>query len=58
MGGIDETSFRDLTKTELRGQWQAAQSAAGIKFILAPGCSVPDETSDEELMRLVELLQA
>ena len=46
----------DLTKDELRSQWQVAQSAAGSKFILAPGCSVPDETSDEELMRLVELL--
>jgi uroporphyrinogen-III decarboxylase len=56
MGGIDEGAFRDLMKTELKQQWQAAQSAAGKKFILAPGCSVPDETTDEELMRLVELM--
>ena len=58
MGGIDERSFRDLTRIELKQQWQAAQSAAGKKFILAPGCSVPDETSDEELLRLVELMLA
>ena len=58
MGGLDERTFRNLSQAELRQQWQAAQQAAGGKFILAPGCSVPDDTTDEELMRFVDLIAA
>jgi uroporphyrinogen decarboxylase len=58
MGGLDETSFRRLSEAEMKQQWHAAQVAAGKRFILAPGCSVPNETSDEELMRLVRVLGA
>jgi len=58
MGGIDEGAFRNLTESEMKSQWQAAQQAAGAKFILAPGCSVPDDTADEELMRLVNVVGA
>lgn len=58
MGGLDEVNFRSLTEAQLREQWQAAQEAAGRRFILAPGCSVPNETKDEELARLVKLLGA
>lgn len=58
MGGIDERKFRTASEAELRAQWQAAQEAAGNRFILAPGCSVPDETPDEEMMRLVRVLGA
>jgi uroporphyrinogen decarboxylase len=57
MGGIDERSFRDLSQEEMRSQWRSAQQEAGTKLILAPGCSVPNDTTDEELMRLVDLLQ-
>ncbi len=56
MGGLDERNFRNLSQAELRQQWQTAQEAAGRNFILAPGCSVPNETTDQELMRLVDLL--
>ncbi len=56
MGGLDETNFRKLTEAELREQWRAAAKAAGPRFILAPGCSVPNDTTDEELMRLVRIL--
>lgn len=58
MGGLDERNFRRLSEEELRRQWRAAWSAAGGKFILAPGCSVPNETTDEELLRLVRVLGA
>jgi len=58
MGGLDEVNFRNLSEAQLREQWQAAQEAAGKRFILAPGCSVPNETKDEELARLVKLLGA
>jgi uroporphyrinogen-III decarboxylase len=58
MGGIDEVNFRTLTADQLTGQWRAAQQMAGTRFILAPGCSVPDDTADEELLRLVQALGA
>jgi uroporphyrinogen decarboxylase len=58
MGGLDESNFRKLSKSDLRQQWQAAQQAAGKRFILAPGCSVPNESTDQELQRLVEVLGA
>ena len=58
MGGIDERHFRNLSEAEMKSEWRAAQGAAGPRFILAPGCSVPNDTSDEELMRLVSMLGA
>jgi len=56
MGGLDERNFRKLTAEEMTKQWQAAQQAAGKRFLLAPGCSVPNDTTDEELNRLVHAL--
>jgi uroporphyrinogen-III decarboxylase len=58
MGGLDEVNFRTLTSAELKTQWQAAWKASGKRFLLAPGCSVPNETTDEELLRLVTVLGA
>jgi uroporphyrinogen decarboxylase len=58
MGGLDEVNFRSLTPEQMKEQWQAAQDQAGRRFLLAPGCSVPDETADEELLRLVHLAGA
>jgi uroporphyrinogen decarboxylase len=56
MGGIDETRFRTLSETEIQHQMQVAQWQAGNKLILAPGCSVPNETQDDELMRFVKVV--
>ncbi len=58
IGGLDERRFRELTEKDLRQQWQSAQAAAGRRFILTPGCSVPNETTDGELFRLVNVLGA
>jgi len=58
MGGLDEKNYRSLTEDRLRDQWQAAQRDAGKRFILAPGCSVPNDSTDEELARLPKLLSA
>jgi uroporphyrinogen decarboxylase len=58
MGGLDEVNFRRLTADEMREQSRTARTAAGKRFILAPGCSVPDDTTDEELLRLVSVLGA
>ncbi len=57
LGGLDETAFRKLTTDDIAGQWRRAREAAGLRFILAPGCSVPDDTSDEELLRVPRALQ-
>jgi uroporphyrinogen decarboxylase len=58
MGGIDELKYCDLTEDEIREQWRSAQNAAGKRFFLAPGCSVPDESTDEELSRMARALGA
>lgn len=58
MSGIDEKNFRQLSEEELRKQSAEARAAAGKKFILTPGCSVPNESTDAELMRLVRVTGA
>lgn len=58
MGGIDEVNYRKLTPAEIKRQADSARKAAGNKFILAPGCSVPNESTDEELERLPKVLGA
>jgi uroporphyrinogen decarboxylase len=57
-GGIDEVNYRTLTSEDLRRQWQAAAQAAGRKFLLTPGCSVPNDSTHEDLARLPDLLHA
>lgn len=58
MGGIDEVNYRKLTERELKAQWDSAQGAAGKKFILTPGCSVPNESTPGELKRLPAVVGA
>jgi uroporphyrinogen decarboxylase len=57
-GGIDEVNYRKLTLDEMGRQWHAAAQAAGRKYILTPGCSVPNDSTPEELSRLPKLLGA
>jgi uroporphyrinogen decarboxylase len=57
-GGLDEVHYRDLDRSALQAQWKSAQSAAGARFILTPGCSVPNDSRPEELSRLPQLLGA
>lgn len=57
-GGIDEVNYRKLAPGELRAQWKAASQAAGAKFILTPGCSVPNDSTPAELARLPQVLGA
>jgi uroporphyrinogen decarboxylase len=57
-GGIDEVHYRTLASDELRREWQAAAQAAGRKFLLTPGCSVPNDSTAAELARLPDLLGA
>jgi uroporphyrinogen decarboxylase len=57
-GGIDEVNYRKLTPSQLASQWTAASLAAGRKFILTPGCSVPNESTPQELSLLPKLMNA
>jgi hypothetical protein len=52
MGGIDEAEYRTLSVGTLKDQYQSAAKQAGPKFILAPGCSVPNEATPSELSKL------
>ena len=52
MGGIDEVNYRKLQKPEIAAQWKSAAAAAGPKFLLSPGCSVPNDSAPAELHRL------
>ncbi len=58
MGGVDEVNYRTLSQGEIARQWHAAAEAAGKKYILSPGCSVPDDSTDEELIRLAHVVGA
>ncbi|HWB98431.1 MAG TPA: uroporphyrinogen decarboxylase family protein [Bryobacteraceae bacterium] len=58
LGGLDERNYRQLQTPDLEAQTKAATQAAGKKFLLTPGCSVPNDSTDEELLRLVRLLKA
>ena len=57
-GGIDEVNYRKLTVDDLLTQWKTAAQAAGPKFILTPGCSVPNDSTNDELARLPQVLGA
>jgi uroporphyrinogen decarboxylase len=50
MGGVDEVRFKELTPAQMRQQIKTARAEAGAKWILAPGCSVPNDTSDAQLL--------
>ena len=58
MGGLDEVNYRTLSPSDLKRQWTLAQQQVGRGFILTPGCSVPNESTDAELSRLPDLLGA
>jgi uroporphyrinogen decarboxylase len=53
MGGLDERKFRELDTPAFESQIRKARAAAGAKFILTPGCSVPNDTTDAEIRRFL-----
>jgi len=56
MAGLDEVRFRSLSREVVRSQYTSAKTEAGKRFILAPGCSVPNDSTDAELSRVPNLL--
>ena len=55
-GGVDEIDYKKLTVSEIREQWTEARKEAGARYIAAPGCSVPDGSTPEELERFPRAL--
>lgn len=53
IGGLDEANFRKLSDADVKRQASDAAIAAGPRFVLAGGCSVPNDTTDAELMRVL-----
>jgi uroporphyrinogen decarboxylase len=51
-GGIDERAYRTMDVATLKAQASAARARAGARFVLTPGCSVPDESQPAELHKL------
>jgi uroporphyrinogen decarboxylase len=51
-GGVDEVDFDRLTTEEIAKQWKLARAQAGSRYIITPGCSVPDASTDAELARM------
>ncbi len=58
MTGVDEVKFRSLSEADLKRQIESARQAAGKRYLIAPGCSVPNESSDHEMMQLVRAVGA
>jgi uroporphyrinogen decarboxylase len=57
-GGIDEVDYKKLTPADIKKEIKEAREAAGPRFILTPGCSVPNDSTQDKLMRLPEALGA
>lgn len=54
--GVDEIHYKTLTTAGIRQQWKDAWKAAGANYIAAPGCSVPNDSTPEELARFPQAL--
>ena len=55
-GGVDEIDYEKLTVDDIRKQWMEARKEAGSKYIAAPGCSMPNSVTAEELARFPKAL--
>jgi uroporphyrinogen decarboxylase len=58
MGGVDENNFRKLPPAEVQRQVAQARKEAGVKYIAAGGCSVPNDTTDAEMLGAIHSLGA
>jgi uroporphyrinogen decarboxylase len=56
MGGLDERNFRTLTHLPMKRM--ILNTDAGRKYIVSPGCSVPNDTKDEEILRVAQIVGA
>jgi uroporphyrinogen decarboxylase len=56
-GGVDEIDYKQLTVEEIRTQWKEARAQSGAKYIAAPGCSIPNDCTPNELARFLKSLE-
>ena len=52
LAGIDHRNYRTREVAQLRADAAAAARVCGARFILTPGCSVPNESTPPELEKL------
>jgi uroporphyrinogen decarboxylase len=58
MGGLNEAKIASQTAEELGAQiHEASVTMQKRRFILSPGCSVPNDIADEPLLKVRELVQ-
>ena len=58
MGGLDEVKIASLGESDLRSEiQQAIMVMQKRRLILAPGCSVPNDITDDPLLKVRDLLQ-
>lgn len=58
LGGVDERSYRTRSAGELREDAARARREAGPRLIFTPGCSVPNDSRPDELLRMKEAVQS
>ena len=58
MGGLNHPTVATSSPAEITAAKRTAAAAAGAKFICAPGCSVPDDSTQADLLKLTKALQA
>ncbi|MDX2151313.1 MAG: uroporphyrinogen decarboxylase family protein [Bryobacteraceae bacterium] len=52
LGGTDERQYRNRSAEQLRTDLRTAVAGVGPRLIFTPGCSVPDDSTAEELARI------
>lgn len=52
MGGVDHRNYRTSSVEDLKKQIAVARAEGGSRLLVAPSCSVPDESQPAELQRL------
>lgn len=52
IGGLDQRNYRTRTVEQLRADIALARKQTGVRLIVTPGCSVPNESLPVELTRL------
>lgn len=58
VGGIDHRNYRTRSVEDLREDIRMAVLDAGKRLIVTPGCSVPNDSTAEELRRLGQAISA
>lgn len=58
MGGLNHPTVAEAAPVEITAAKRAASASAGTKWICAPGCSVPDDSSHTNLLKLTKALQS